>query len=99
MKILTFAEIKDDISSVNKRFTGDFKEFVNILRRPYFKIDKSCYDEIMNSSVGSDFIMYKGELCTFGTADCGYAIMPTTLEWKNQNNPTKKKQKSWSPSG
>ena len=51
-----------------------FVAAVSHLQRPYFPISADVYNELMNGEF--DFYTYKGKLCTFGTADQGYALMP-----------------------
>jgi len=55
-----------------------FKCAVDMLQRPYYPISKQRYDKIMQEleEAKSDCFMYRRKVCTVGTADNGYAIMP-----------------------
>lgn len=55
-----------------------FKCAVDMLKRPYVQITEKRYNKIMNElkEANSDFFLYRNKVCTIGTADGGYAIMP-----------------------
>ena len=56
----------------------DFNICVGILKRPYTKISKKMFETILKNK--TDFILFNGEICTFGSADDGYAIMPLIID-------------------
>jgi hypothetical protein len=59
-----------------------FNEIVSFLQRPYVQLPKEYEDLPMRlTSYGlngkrTDFILYRGKICTFGNADDGVALMP-----------------------
>lgn len=63
----------------------DFYEFVDILYRPYIKIDKKDYERILEIGESDFLVKYnnkasKVDAFTFGMADGGYAIMPVNIK-------------------
>jgi len=61
----------------------DFNEIINIVHRPYIKLDKGDYDRILKftDKSQSDFIVglsggYVLDVFTYGHADGGEALMP-----------------------
>ena len=59
-----------------------FADLVRRLQRPYTKITDREYDLIMEetkkglSGKATDYVLFEGDVCTFGQADDGYALMP-----------------------
>ena len=54
-----------------------FRILARNVKRPYFPISEKVYDDLCNQEkFKNDVVLFKGELCTFGGADSGYALMP-----------------------
>ena len=63
-----------DLIPVYGEVPQNFVAAVSHLQRPYFPISENIYNKLMDGEF--DFYTYKEKLCTFGTADQGYALMP-----------------------
>ena len=62
----------------------DFTKAVATLYRPYIEITEDEFDRIKeftsstDNKEQTDFVIYDNQKCTFGNADDGFALMPTT---------------------
>ena len=67
-----------------KHLPKKFREAVDLLTRPYILITEDEYNGIykITSRPATDIVMLRGEMYTFGGADCGYALMPLNDEGK-----------------
>lgn len=74
------AEVIFDIQPATGSLPKDFKKALSRVFRPYIPITREQHDEIesITGAEGTDFLRINGgdQLYTFGTADCGYALMP-----------------------
>lgn len=74
------AEVIFDIQPATGSLPKDFKKAVAMLFRPYIPVSREQHDEIerIAGAANTDFFRINGgdQLYTFGTADCGFALMP-----------------------
>lgn len=74
------AEVIFDIQPATGHLPKNFKAAVGLLFRPYIPVSREQHDEIaqITGAANTDFLRINGgdQLYTFGTADCGYALMP-----------------------
>lgn len=61
----------------NKKSTGDFKDFVARLQRPYFRLSEEDCAKVETLAGDSDVLLLDGKIqVTWGDADGGKALMP-----------------------
>jgi hypothetical protein len=78
MMLATPAKLLTRLTSLpGKNFSGDFKEMVSRLERPYYRLSEQDYEAVKAASGSSDVLLFDGKTqVTFGTADNGWALMP-----------------------
>lgn len=74
------ADVIFDIQPASGHLPKDYKKAVAMVFRPYIPVNKVQHDEIerITGAANTDFFRINGgdQLYTFGTADCGFALMP-----------------------
>lgn len=60
-----------------KVFKEEFSDICKRLQRPYYRLSESYYEDVKKLAGESDVLLLDGRTqVTFGTADCGWALMP-----------------------